>query len=307
MRGDAPELPHLGTFSKAAELGSFTAAAKALGLTQAAVSQRIQSLEKALDTSLFARRGGRVELTEAGRTLHTYSQRIHALYREARQDITGHAPPLAGELVIAASSVPGEHLLPTLLSEFGRRYPHLRVRAAVNDSLAVIERLERGEVSLGLVGQKLERPHLEFRHLATDRMVLVAPLGHPLAGRKAVTVDQLAAHPLVLRETGSGLRHCFERELERAGRSLAELKVTLELGSNEAIKEAVQWGAGVAVLSVFALDKEVDSGRLVALPLRDLHCDRDMYVALDRRRALTIPAQLFLAYLETNPVRTPGS
>jgi molybdate transport repressor ModE-like protein len=300
-------LPHLDTFAVAAELGSFTAAAKALGLSQASVSQRIQALERTLDKSLFARGGGRVALTEAGRTLHAYARKIDELYREARTAITGQAPTLAGELAIAASSVPGEHLLPTLLSEFGRRYPHLRVRAAVSDSLAVIERLERGEVSLGLVGQKVEKPHLEFRHLARDRMVLVAPVGHPLARRKAVTVDQLAAHPLILREPGSGLRHCFERELERAGRSVAAFKVTLELGSNEAIKEAVQRGAGVAVLSAFALGKEVDAGRLVALPLKGIDCDRDMYVVHDRRQALPFPAQLFLAYLESNPIPTPAS
>ncbi len=131
--------------------------------------------------------------------------------------------------------------------------------------------------------------------------------GHPLTRRKAVTVAQLAAHPLVLREVGSGLRHCFERELERGGRSLAELRVSLELGSNEAVKEAVLRGAGVAVLSAFALDKERDTGRLVALPLKGVHCDRDMYVVQDRRRALPRPAQLFLAYLESNPVPTPAS
>ena len=301
------QLPHLVTFATAAELGTFTGAAKALGLTQSAISQRIQSLEKTLDQSLFARRGGRVALTEAGRRLYAYARRIHDLHREARQEVTGHVPPLTGELEIAASSVPGEHLLPTLLSGFGRRYPHLRVRAAVSDSLAVVAQVERGEVSLGLVGQKVEKPHLEFRHLARDRMVLVAPVGHPLTRRMAVTLDQLAAHPLILREAGSGLRHCFERELGRAGRSPADLRVALELGSNEAIKEAVQRGVGVAVLSAFALGKEIEAGRLVALPMKGIRCDRDMYVVQDRRRALPLPAQLFLTYLETNPVLPPGA
>lgn len=296
------QLPHLVTFSTAAELGSFTGAAKALGLTQAAVSQRIQSLEKSLKKSLFDRRGGRVSLTEAGRRLYAYAQRINDLHREARREITGHEPPLIGELEIAASSVPGEHLLPILLSGFGRKYPRLRVRAAVSDSLAVIGQVERGEVSIGLVGRKVEKPHLEFRHLASDRMVLVAPPGHPLIRKKKVTVDQLAAHPVVLREAGSGLRHCFEKALERAGRSLDELQVTLELGSNEAIKEAVQRGVGVSVLSVYAVHKELQAGCLLALPVNDIHCDRDMYVVQDRRRVLPLPARLFLIYLATNPV-----
>jgi DNA-binding transcriptional LysR family regulator len=296
------QLPHLSTFSTAAELGSFTGAAKALGLTQAAVSQRIQVLEKSLKKSLFDRRGGRVVLTDVGRKLYAFAQRIDGLHREARKEITGHEPPLTGELEIAASSVPGEHLLPTLLSGFGRKYPHLRVRAAVSDSLAVMGQVERGEVSIGLVGRKEEKPHLEFRHLASDRMVLVAPPGHPLARKRKVTVDQLAAHPIIVREAGSGLRHCFEKALERVGRSLAELRVSLELGSNEAIKEAVLRGGGVAVLSVYAVHKELEACRLLALPMKDIHCDRDMYVVQDRRRVLPLPTRLFLTYLETNPV-----
>jgi DNA-binding transcriptional LysR family regulator len=174
------ELPYLGTFSVAAELSSFSEASRALGLTQAAVSQRIHALENALDTSLFDRRGGRVLLTEAGRTLYGYAQQILTLHCEVRREITGTRATPVGELHIAASSVPGEHLLPALLSVFGQKYPHVRVRAAVGDSMGVMERVERGEVSVGLVGRKLDRPHLEFRDLASDRMVLVAPPAHPL-------------------------------------------------------------------------------------------------------------------------------
>jgi DNA-binding transcriptional LysR family regulator len=298
------QLPHLDTFSAAAELGSFTAAAKALGLTQAAVSQRIQALEKALGRSLFDRRGGRVLLTDAGRTLHAYARRIADLHREARREVTGREPTVAGDLAIAASSVPGEHLLPAVLSEFGKKYPHVRVRAAVGDSTAVIGQVERGEVSVGLVGRKVDHPHLEFRFLATDRMVLVVPPGHPLGRRKAATVDQLAAHPLVLREPGSGLRHGFEQALGRAGRSPADLRVVLELGSNEAIKAAVLRGVGVAVLSELAVRREVDAGTLCALEVEGIGGDRDLFVVTDRRRVPPLPARLFLTFLERRPV--PG-
>lgn len=289
------QLPHLNTFSTAAELGSFTAAAKALGLTQAAVSQRVQALEKALGRSLFDRRGGRVLLTDAGRTLHGYAGRIADLYREARRAITGRETPVAGELVIAATSVPGEYLLPALLSAFGKRYPHVRVRAAVSDSAVVIGQVERGEVSVGLVGRKTDGPHLAFRHLASDRMVLVAPPGHPLTKTNVVMVGRLAAHPLVPRETGSGLRHCFEQALGRAGRSFADLRVALELDSNEAIKEAVRRGVGVAVLSAPAVEKELVAGSLRAIEVRGLRCGRKMFVVRDGRRVLPVPANVFLS------------
>jgi len=296
------QLPYLETFSKAAELNSFTGAAKALRLTQASVSQRIQLLEKTLDQSLFKRHGGRVLLTEAGQKLYEYAQRILDLHREARREVAGHEAPVGGELLLAGSSIPGEHFLPTLLSAFSQQYPHIRVRAAISDSMAVMAQVERGEVSLGLVGRKTDNPHLEFRYLASDRLVLVVPLGHPLSKRKKVSVKQLAEHPLVLREAGSGLRHCFEKSLEQAGRALTDFRVALELGSNEAIKEAVLRNVGVAVLSVYAVQKELKALQLQALEAGDLHCDRDMFIVQDRRRVLPLPARLFLLFLESHPV-----
>jgi DNA-binding transcriptional LysR family regulator len=262
----------------------------------------VQALERTLGTPLFKRQRGRVSLSKAGQKLYDYAQRILDLHREARREITGYNAPVSGELLLAASSIPGEHLLPALLSRFGQKYPHLRVRATVSDSMAVLAQVERGEVSLGLVGRKTTSPHLDFRYLARDRMVLVVPPGHPLSGRKKVSVKQLAGHPLVLREAGSGLRHCFEKSLDRAGLCLADLWITLELGSNEAIKEAVLQGVGVAILSTYAVQKEFRAGQLHALGITDLLCNRNMYIVQDQRRVLPLPARLFLVFLETHSV-----
>jgi DNA-binding transcriptional LysR family regulator len=302
---DEIRLPYLETFSKAAELSSFTGAAKALRLTQAAVSQRVQALEKTLGKPLFKRQGGRVLLTEVGHKLYDYAQRILNLHREARREVAGWETPVAGELLLAASSIPGEYFLPALLSVFGREFPQVRVRAAVGDSMEVMARVERGEAALGLAGRKIDNPHLEFRLLARDRMVLVVPPGHPLSRRKMASVRQLSGHALILREVGSGLRHCFEKSLERAGRSLADLRVALELGSNEAIKEAVLRGVGAAVLSAYAVQKELREGRLHALEVSDLHCDRDLFVVRDKRRVLPLAARVFLDFLERHPFPSP--
>jgi DNA-binding transcriptional LysR family regulator len=299
-------LPHLGTFSKAAELSNFTAAAKALGLSQAAVSQRIQALERILNVPLFRRQGGRVLLTEAGQRLYDYTERILALHREACQEIAGQQkPPISGNLSLGASTIPGEHLLPALLSIFHERFPRIHVKVEISDSLKVIAQVERGQVSLGLVGRKTDSPHLEFRHFATDRMVLVVPPNHAWSKRKHASFKQLCKQPLVLREAGSGLRHCFERELARLGKSLGDLQIALELGSNEAIKMAVLRGLGLAVLSSYAVEKELRAGQLVALKVTDLHCDREMFVVWDRRRVLSAPARTFRFFLETHPIPDP--
>jgi DNA-binding transcriptional LysR family regulator len=296
------QLPYLETFVTAAELSSFTAAADALDppVTQAAVSQRIQVLEQDLGVSLFQRKGGRVLLTEAGQRLHDFARRIFDLHRQARQAITGKETPVAGELSLAASSVPGEHLLPALLSAFSQRHPHVQVRATVHDTRAVLDQVEKGQAHLGLLGGKRDSPHLEYRSLASDELVLVVPPDHSWARRRRITLDQLAGEPLIVREDGSGSRWCLEQGLAQAGMSLSDLHVTLELGSNEAIKEAVLRGLGVAILSTRVLEKELQARQLHALQVEGLTLTRDMFVVWDRRRALPIPARLFLDLLEAN-------
>src|SRR5262249_2036045 len=147
--------------------------------------------------------------------------------------------PVAGDLSLAASSIPGEHLLPAVLTVFRKQYPHIQVRASITDSQAVLSQVEHGQVHLGLVGRKSDNPHLESRPFATDEMVLVVPASQAGLRRRRVSLKQLAQQPLIVREAGSGSRWCLEQALARVGKSLHDLRIVLELGSNEAIKEAV--------------------------------------------------------------------
>jgi DNA-binding transcriptional LysR family regulator len=295
-------LPHLQTFVEAAERGSFTAAARQLRLTQAAVSQRIQKLEMLLERPLFRRQAGKATLTDAGRKLHRYARRILDLTAEAWTEVAGTQEPSKGELSLAASSVPGEHILPHTLATFRARHPAIAVRVSVSDTDAVFHEIEQGRAHLGLVGGQGGGPHLEFRRLVCDELVLVVPKSHPWWRKKRVTVEQLVAQPLIQRERGSGSRRCLERSLERLGTAPAALNVVIELGSSEAIKEAVLEGLGVAVLSRRAVQKELRAGRLKALIVDGLTLDRDIFLIRDKRRVLPTPAQLFLDLVKPEPV-----
>lgn len=289
-------MPYLDTFACAAEHGSFSAAGRALDVSQATVSQRVHALESHLGTPLFARAGGRVTLTDAGRALHEYARRILDLTAEARAAITGASVPVAGELVLAASSVPGHHHLPRALAAFRKRHPRVQVRASVSDTDAVFRQLDAGEASMGFVGAP-GGPQFEARAFATDELVLVVPKGHPWWRKRRVAVADLAAQPFVQRERGSGSRRCFEQALARAGGTPAALTVVLELGSSEAVKGAVLGGAGVAVLSRHAVRAEVKAGALKPVAVAGLVCARDLFVVWDRRRVLSAPARLFLGFL----------
>jgi DNA-binding transcriptional LysR family regulator len=266
-------------------------------LTQAAVSQRIRALEGDLGVALFRRAAGRVTLTPAGERLHGFARQILQLYQQARREVAAQVVPLGGELTVAASSVPGEHLLPAAVSDFHRRFAHVQVKVTVADSLAVLHQVEHGQAQLGVVGWQVERPHLAYQPLGADRMVLVVPARHPWRRRREVTLPELATQPLVLREAGSGSRSCLEQAVGAAGRSAGSLNVALELGSNEAVKEAVLRGAGVAVLSTYAVRRELKAKKLHALSVAGLSLERQFYLVHDRRRPLPLPAQLFRDFL----------
>lgn len=290
------QLTHLKTFSVAAELCNFTAAGKALKLTQAAVSQRIQALECSIGKPLFHRQGGGVSLTDAGVQLYGYAQQILNLHSEARQSVTGKEVPLQGNLSLAASSIPRQHLLSPGLSVFRNKYPNVAVRASIEDSMAVFDRVESGQAHLGLVGQQTERGHFHFRPFASDELLLIVNADDRWKKRQQIRLADLLRRPIVLRESGSGSRWSLQQALLRKGHDLDELNVTLELGSNEAVKEAVLNDTGIAVLSRFAVQRELHEGRLVSLKIQDLDLARELFVVSDTRRALPRPAQTFLQF-----------
>lgn len=296
------ELPHLATFVRAAELGSFSAAASGLGMTQPAVSQRIAALERALAVSLFVRSAGRITLSESGRLLYEYARKILDLHEQARQALGNQTPALAGNLTLSASSVPGECFLPALLPAFHAKYPEVHVRATVSDSGSVIRDVERGHSPLGLVGQKTESSILEVRAIGDDAIVLVVPPGHAWASRGAIPLKSLRREPLIVREPGSGSRFALEKSLEQSGTSLAELDVALELGSNAGIKDAVRRNLGVAFLSRVVVERELAAGELCAVTVRGLRLSRHFYLVYRRGRPLSPAANVFVRFIEAHPI-----
>lgn len=218
------ELPNLETFSYVAEAGSFTAAAESLGISQAAVSQRISLLEKDLGTALFDRRAGRIQLTDAGQRLYEYAQKILQLHEKARSELVGFSPDAGGELALAASSVPGEHLLPAVLAEFRQKFPDVHVRATVTDSDSVFKDLEHGEAVLGLVGRKSDDSHLEYRPLATDHLVLIISPEHDMGRHGSICLEQLQQLPLVLREFWGGIWLGVQTTVARLANSFARIR-----------------------------------------------------------------------------------
>ena len=286
-------LHQLEIFAAVVATGSFSAAARRLGLTQPAVSLQIRGLEAHFGQPLLDRCGRGVRLTEAGQQVYAYATRILTLIQDLEAAVRGTTETPAGTLHLGCSTAPGECLLPRLLSAFRTRFPQVQLSVEVSDTAVVLDRLLRRQYDLGLVGGVAHTDRLEFIPFAVDELVLIAPRGHPLAGRAVVTPSDLAHEPFVLREEGSGTRAAAEQALQRLG--LTHLTIATVLGSSEAVKQAVAAGVGLAFVSGSALDPHED--RVVVLPLVGAPIERQMYVALERGRLAGRLSDAFIQWL----------
>lgn len=284
-------LHQLQIFAAVVAEGSFSGAARRLGLTQPAVSLQIRGLEEHFGQPLLDRSGRGVRLTEAGQQVYAYATRILALVQDLELAVRGTAATLAGLLRLGCSTAPGECLLPRVLSAFRARFPSVQLNVEVADTAAVLDRLLRRQYDLGLVGGMAHTERLEFIPFAVDELVLIAPRDHPLTRRPTVAPSEVAREPFVLREEGSGTRAAAEQALQRLG--LTQLTIASVLGSSEAVKQAVAAGVGLAFVSGSALAPHEE--RVAVVPLEGTPIERRMYVALERGRP---PGRLSEAFIE---------
>lgn len=292
------DLRQLEIFAKVAELGSFSKAAEALHLTQPTVSEHIRALEDELGVRLLDRLRRGAAVAPAGQLLLNYAGRILALQREARQALGGFQGKMAGDLVVGASNIPGEYVLPGLLGRFKDKYPEIAVTLLIGDSQAVVDWVAEGRVELGVVGARIPQRSVEYRELMPDEEVVVVPPGHGWFGRKQVALADLATEPLLLRERGSGTRAALEEALAAAGTDLSALRVVGEIGSTQAIKQAVKAGVGISVLSRRAVDDETRAGTLWAVKVKDLRIVRSFHMAMHRDRSRSPLAEAFRVFLD---------
>jgi DNA-binding transcriptional LysR family regulator len=275
-------LAHLRTFEAVVRSGTFSAAARQLRVTPAAVSLQIRLLEKACGLRLFDRVGRRTLVAPAGQVLREFAQRIFALERDAERALQDARGLTTGTLRIVSSETAATYYLPPLWAAFQRRYPGVRVQLALENSRAVTERLLALEDDVGVLGIDDPPEALVLETLVEDPLVAVVPPGHSWARRRTLGLDALAGQPLILREPGSASRRLLEQRLEAAG---VRYRPVMEIASNELIKRAVEQGMGIAILSAAVVAREVAYRTLHALTIADRRFIRPLYVAYHRERA----------------------
>ena len=284
----------LKVFITAARTLSFTRAAGQLDISQPAVSKHVAELETRYGLQLFTRRGSRLELTDAGRTLLDAAERLADDYRRLEYEMSLCTGQTEGELRLGASTTIAQYLLPPILARFAARFPQVRVSLLSGNSGQVEQALGDHAIDLGLVESVSRRQGLHYTLFRPDELVLVARPGGPYARTESVTPEALCRIPLVLRESGSGTLEVISAALAERGIRLPQLNVVLRLGSTEGIKRFVRHSDAMAIVSAFSVVDELRSGTLRIVDLDGLPLLRDFVFV----HAEAHPARLVRQFLD---------
>lgn len=257
----------LQVFHTVARLLSFTKAADVLHMTQPAVTFQIKQLEEQFNTRLFDRTHNRISLTEAGTIVFEYAERILNLYGELQNRIGEMTGDVRGLLLLGASTTIAEYMLPRVLGDFKERYPDVQVRLHVGNTDRIVSMVEDNTIDLGVVEAAITNKSLAVRKCCMDQMVAIFPPTHSLAAQSNVHATDLLNYAFVSREEGSGTREVTSEYLTTASLDANDLNITMELGSPESVKGAVEGGLGISVVSEATVRKELALGSLVARPL----------------------------------------
>lgn len=286
---------------------SFSRAARKMHLTQPSLTKHIRNMEEALGSKAVNRSSRSLALTPEGKVLYDYARRIVKLRDEAREQVLRLRDSDAGDIRIAASTIPATYILPYAIGGFRKKFPEIRTTVRTADSTDVIEMVLGNGAEIGFIGKKPAGGKLSSEALWKDRLVLAVPPGHPWAKRRSARLAEISRQPFVIREKGSGTRETFEGCLRESGSpGLPHLNIVAELGSSEAVKEAVLAGLGISVISVHAIRRELKSGLLAALSIDECAIERSFYLIYRRQFDLMNHHKRFLEFIRAYRLEYPS-
>ena len=288
-------LDQLRIFLEVAERGHVTRAAEALGMSQSAASAAIASLEAGFQIKLFDRVGRGIQLTDTGRIFLREARAVldrASMARSVLQDLAGHP---AGPVAVAASQTIATYWLPRRLAAFQAANPHVRLNVVIRNTNEVENAVVEGEVNIGLVEGPTQHPALIRQQIDRDQIVLVVASDQPPLPVDARGRLDLRAITWVIREAGSGTRRALEDLAVRERLSLDDLNISLVLPSNEAVREAIEAGAGATIISRHVVASAIAAGRLIEIPIE--LPQREYALVRHRERHATLAQEALVAHL----------
>ncbi len=286
-------LRHLAVFNAVALTGGINRAAEHLMISQPAVTRQVQALEQALGVTLLERRPRGVHLTEAGEILADYARRLFEIEAQASEVFADLRSLRTGVLRLGGSMSLGNYFLPEVIAVFHHEYPQIKVSLEVGNTDYILDLVRHNRVDIGFIEGHFDPDEFAADLFMHDELIVITHPGHPLAGQGAMPFSRLCQYGCVMREAGSGTRAALNGLLERAG--IDKHPFNLTLGSPEAVKRAVQRGAGLAVASNLTVVNELKSGDLVHIPLSGPTAYRALHRVTLPHKQLAPSAKPFLS------------
>ncbi len=290
-------LDYLKTYLEVIRLGSFSGVARKLSISQPAVSFQIQKLEQDLGVRLIDRSKKAVTMTEAGKRLLRFAESVEEELGRLRHDIDQLREEVTGNLVVTASTIPGEFLLPSILSEFKALHPAIRAQVAITESLTVISGVRDGSYEVGFCGIAPEGQDLESFKTAEDEIVLIVFPGHPFTERREVSPAELEGEPLIFREETSGTQQSLQTLLSKSGLDLGKWVPNLLLGTTQAVVSTVEAKAGIAFVSNLAINKSLALDLVKVVKVEGLTLRRDFFCIYRKERIVSRLLEEFIAFV----------
>ncbi len=295
-------LDYLKTFLTVARTHSFSVAAKELGISQGTVSNHVAALENLFDAELFRRTAKGVETTDAGVILEDAAKKILEEVEAAKARISSAKNKLTGVIRIAASTIPGEHLIPSIIADFQKKHPDVKFKIKAEDSITSLLSLQNNDTDFAAVGTiRGYTEKFDAIEVGKEELVLIAPYNHELSKRKAVTLNEILKYPYINREENSGTRKEIEKMFEASEIPPSKLKTTLELGSTESVITAVSEGRGISIISSIASRKAQAAGLVTILRIKDADTARILYMVRPKRPLLKAQEAFWNFCKETAP------
>jgi DNA-binding transcriptional LysR family regulator len=290
-----------------AEERSFSNAAKKMNLTQPSLTKHIKNMEDLINVRVVNRENRDISLTPEGRIMYDCAKKIFKMIDEAEEKVMRTGESESGDIQISASTIPANYILPRVLTDFKMKYKDINCYIRTGDSDETIQRVLDDEVEIGFIGKHPDNKKIYAKTLWKDRIILSVPPSHHWRDRKEVVLEEVFREPFVVRGRGSATRSTVEEYLANTKRcGLTECNVVCELGSSEAIKEAVIAGLGISLMSLHSVRRELESGILLEIPIKECVIERDIYVIYKRRFPLRKHHKLFIEFVEDYRMRENG-
>ena len=287
-------LNQLRVFYHAAKNLNYTLAAKELFITQPAVTAQMKAFEESCNLKLFKKRGRSLFLTDEGRTLFGYAEKIFKYEKEIENAIEDMHELKRGILSLGTTKAYARYFMPLMLSTFHEKYPKIKIRLYEGSSLDMIYSLLDFKNEVAVIAKAEDLPEVNFHPFSKEKMAVIVAPGHPLTRKKAVSLEELAEEPFIMKEKGSGTRKLVEQSFAKVN---CEPNILMETSNTEFIKQLVQRGDGISIVVKEAVALELGEKKLAQIPLKNSQLYLDVSIAYLKDQPLSPPAKAFVETL----------